>query len=149
MLTDFPVAFLRKPILTLPPVETAVIDVTLSQAEREFYNALLRKSQDVFDGFIRQGTASKSWLAIFSLLHRLRMSCDHIALTVKAHMDEDEWNAASSVSGNDQDGNNTSSAASNDSVDDNVRGSYRRSLFRRFYSRLANITFPRVSLHSS
>ena len=72
----------RKPIITLPLVEYSVVDVDLSIPEREFYNALLDKSQSVFDGFIQAGTASKSWFAIFSLLQRLRQACDHVALTV-------------------------------------------------------------------
>lgn len=82
------------PILSLPTVEAQVINVQLTEAEREFYNALLEKSQDIFAGFIKSGAASKSWLAIFSLLARLRMACDHIALTVKSHIDDAEWNIA-------------------------------------------------------
>ena len=78
-----------KPILILPPVETKLISVVLSNEERYFYNALLSKSQSVFDGFIKSGTASKSWFAIFSLLQRLRQSCDHLALTVKSRLDEE------------------------------------------------------------
>lgn len=80
-----------KPILTLPPVETRDIAVHFSPAEREFYDALQRKSLSLFQGFVRNGAATKSWLAIFSLLHRLRQTCDHVALTVKSHLDEDEW----------------------------------------------------------
>jgi SNF2 family DNA or RNA helicase len=72
--------------------------VKLSEAEREFYNALLEKSQDIFEGFMKAGTASKSWLAIFSLLQRLRMACDHIALTVKSHINEEDWNTAVAAS---------------------------------------------------
>jgi hypothetical protein len=67
--------------------------VEFAPAERQFYDALHRKSLNLFEGFIQAGTASKSWLAIFSLLHRLRQTCDHVALTVKAHLDEDEWNS--------------------------------------------------------
>ena len=81
-----------QPILTLPPLEVVTVDVDLSTAEREFYNSLLQKSQSVFEGFIKSGTASKSWFAIFSLLNRLRQTCDHVALTVKTHLDEAEWN---------------------------------------------------------
>ncbi len=78
-----------KPILTLPPIDFKVITVELSEEERYFYNVLLSKSQSVFDGFIKAGTASKSWFAIFALLQRLRQSCDHLALTVKSRVDED------------------------------------------------------------
>jgi len=76
------------------------------------------KSQDIFDGFIKQGTASKSWFAIFSLLHRLRMSCDHIALTVKSKVDEDEWDTADEKEDKCAE---ASQSACNDSVDDAVR----------------------------
>ena len=71
------------PILTLPPIDFAVVNVGLSQPEREFYNALLERSQSVFEGFLKSGTASKSWFAIFSLLTRLRQACDHVSLTVQ------------------------------------------------------------------
>jgi SNF2 family DNA or RNA helicase len=77
-----------KPILTLPPVETHIIKVQFSDPERQFYNALLDRSLSVFEGFIHAGTASKSWLAIFSLLQRLRQACDHVALTVKTSLEE-------------------------------------------------------------
>lgn len=87
------------PILSLPPVESRVVNVKFTEPEREFYNALLEKSQDIFEGFISSGTASKSWLAIFSLLHRLRSACGHIALTVKSHIDETEWNVAAARDG--------------------------------------------------
>lgn len=72
-----------KPILSLPPVETQTVTVTLTHTEREFYNALLDKSQCVFEGYVKAGVAEKSWFAIFSLLQRLRQACDHVALTVK------------------------------------------------------------------
>jgi SNF2 family DNA or RNA helicase len=89
----FPLDIDSKPILTLPPVDTKTIMVEFTHAERQFYDALHRKSLTLFEGFMRAGTASKSWLAIFSLLHRLRQTCDHVALTVKSHLDQDEWSS--------------------------------------------------------
>lgn len=83
------------PILTLPPVETKVVMVDLSATEREFYNAVLARSLEVFDGFVESGTASKAYFQIFSMLSRLRQVCDHIALTVKSKIDDDEWMASS------------------------------------------------------
>jgi SNF2 family DNA or RNA helicase len=67
--------------------------VEFTPAERQFYDELHQKSLTLFEGFMKAGTASKSWLAIFSLLHRLRQTCDHVALTVKSHIDEDDWNS--------------------------------------------------------
>ena len=80
----------RNSILTLPPIERKIVNVEFTACERHFYNALLDKSQTVFEGFISAGTASKSWLAIFSLLQRLRQACDHLSLTVKSHMQGEE-----------------------------------------------------------
>jgi DNA repair protein RAD5 len=75
------------PILTLPPIETKIVKVELSEPEREFYQAVLHQSQTVFAGFEKNGTASKSYFQIFSLLQRLRQTCDHISLTVKSRVD--------------------------------------------------------------
>ena len=82
-----------KPILTLPPIDAGIVSVHLTEPEREFYTALLDKSQNVFEGLLKAGTASKSWLAIFSLLQRLRQSCDHVALTVKSRFSDNDSNA--------------------------------------------------------
>lgn len=78
------------PILSLPPIEMKVVSVKLTDEERFFYSVLLSKSQSVFEGFIKSGTASKSWFAIFALLQRLRQSCDHLALTVKSKFDQND-----------------------------------------------------------
>ena len=49
---------------------------------------VLERSQSIFEGFIIDGTASKSWFAIFSLLQRLRQACDHVSLTVSKNTSE-------------------------------------------------------------
>lgn len=82
------------PILNLPDVDSKIVMVDFTAPERQFYEALYQKSFDVFNGFIQKGTASTSYFKIFSLLQRLRQTCSHVALTVKSHMDEDDWNSA-------------------------------------------------------
>ena len=79
-----------KPILTLPPIETKVVKVEMTDDERDFYNALLDRSHRVFIGFVDRGTVAKAYFQIFSLLQRLRQACDHIALTVNSRMDDDK-----------------------------------------------------------
>lgn len=79
-----------KPILTLPPVETQTVYVELSPTEREFYQAVLARSQRLFEGFVDAGTASKSYLQILSMISRLRQCCDHISLTVRNRLGEVE-----------------------------------------------------------
>ena len=89
-----------KPILTLPPIETKLVKVDLSETEREFYNAVLARSQEVFEGFIESKSASQAYFQIFSLLQRLRQCCDHIALTVKNRIDGEDFIEASQDSAN-------------------------------------------------
>jgi DNA repair protein RAD5 len=77
-----------EPILTLPPMEVKTVEVHLSTPEREFYNALKSKSQSIFEGIVEKGSFSKSYFQIFALLNRLRQTCNHVALTVKSHLDD-------------------------------------------------------------
>jgi SNF2 family DNA or RNA helicase len=79
-----------QPILTLPPVETKVISVDLSDSEREFYDALLARSAELFDGFLDAGVATKSYFQILTLIVRLRQACDHISLTVRNRLEDEE-----------------------------------------------------------
>lgn len=104
------------PILKLPPIDNAIVTVQLSPAEREFYNALLERSQSVFDGLIKAG-ASKSWFAIFSLLQRLRQACDHVSLTVSKRLETSE--VAKLKSGTEPTSKDAGSRE--DGVDDKVR----------------------------
>jgi SNF2 family DNA or RNA helicase len=80
-----------KPILSLPAIDCRTVKVEFTPAERQFYDALFQKSMDIFNGYIQAGTASSSWIKIFSLLHRLRQTCCHVALTVKGHLDDEAW----------------------------------------------------------
>ena len=125
------------PILTLPPVETKVVNVVLSPAEREFYDSLKLKSQYIFEGFIKAGTASKSWFAIFSLLSRLRMACDHIALTVKAHMDEADWNVATrnEAEAEAEEAKVASASEATNSSNDGVDDNFLNGLLKKFRER--------------
>jgi SNF2 family DNA or RNA helicase len=79
-------------ILQLPPVETKIVKVRFSAAEREFYDALLQRSLKLLEGFVDAGTVAKSYIQILSLLGRLRQACDHIALTVRSRMKKDTAN---------------------------------------------------------
>ena len=62
--------------------------------------------------------------AIFSLLHRLRQACDHVALTVKAHLNEDDWNsnviAAKPIAEEVLDETREDKKASGDTIDNEV-----------------------------
>ena len=122
------------PILTLPPIESKIVNVNLSDSEREFYNAVLARSLEVFDGFIKDGTAAKAYFQIFSLLSRLRQSCDHIALTVKSKIGDDEWMSSTNMIDVDQgDKKLDAQAKSTAKSTDTINNQFLNNLLKKFY----------------
>ncbi|XP_020536255.1 DNA repair protein RAD5A isoform X2 [Jatropha curcas] len=66
-----------RPILVLPPADTQVIYCELTEAERDFYEALFKRSKVKFDQFVEQGRVLHNYASILELLLRLRQCCDH------------------------------------------------------------------------
>ncbi|KAJ4817502.1 hypothetical protein LUZ62_030068 [Rhynchospora pubera] len=66
-----------RPILDLPPANTEVIYCELSEAEKDFYEALFHRSKVKFDQFVEQGKVLHNYASILELLLRLRQCCDH------------------------------------------------------------------------
>ncbi|KAL6899143.1 hypothetical protein ACP4OV_005801 [Aristida adscensionis] len=66
-----------RPILTLPPANIEVKYCDLSETEKDFYEALFRRSKVKFDQFVEQGKVLHNYASILELLLRLRQCCDH------------------------------------------------------------------------
>ncbi|KAK1310831.1 hypothetical protein QJS10_CPA08g00521 [Acorus calamus] len=66
-----------KPILVLPPADVQVVYFELSAAEKDFYEALFKRSKVKFDQFVEQGRVLHNYASILELLLRLRQCCDH------------------------------------------------------------------------
>ncbi|XP_027125632.2 DNA repair protein RAD5A-like isoform X1 [Coffea arabica] len=66
-----------RPILVLPPADIQVIYCELTEAERDFYDALFKRSKVKFDKFVEQGRILHNYASILELLLRLRQCCDH------------------------------------------------------------------------
>lgn len=66
-----------KPILRLPPKTEEVVYAELSTDERDFYNQLEKKSQVLFNKYLRENTVGKNYSSILVLLLRLRQACCH------------------------------------------------------------------------
>ncbi|KAI9080161.1 hypothetical protein K1719_037839 [Acacia pycnantha] len=66
-----------KPIIVLPPAEVRIIYCELTEAEKDFYEALFKRSKVKFDQFIEQGRVLHNYASILELLLRLRQCCDH------------------------------------------------------------------------
>ncbi|KAG0491573.1 hypothetical protein HPP92_004971 [Vanilla planifolia] len=66
-----------KPIILLPPAHVGVVVCQQSEEERDFYDALFRKSKIKFDQFVAQGKVLNNYASILELLLRLRQCCNH------------------------------------------------------------------------
>ncbi|KAJ1279353.1 hypothetical protein BS78_04G149100 [Paspalum vaginatum] len=66
-----------RPILNLPPANIEVKYCVLSEAEKDFYEALFKRSKVKFDQFVEQGRVLHNYASILELLLRLRQCCDH------------------------------------------------------------------------
>ncbi|WCJ41699.1 DNA/RNA helicase protein [Euphorbia peplus] len=66
-----------RPILVLPPADIQVMYCELTEAERDFYEALFKRSKVKFDQFVEQGRVLHNYASILELLLRLRQCCDH------------------------------------------------------------------------
>ncbi|KAL9225619.1 hypothetical protein vseg_001521 [Gypsophila vaccaria] len=66
-----------RPILVLPPADVQVIYCELTEAEKDFYEALFKRSKVKFDRFVEQGRVLHNYASILELLLRLRQCCDH------------------------------------------------------------------------
>uniref|UniRef100_A0A7N0T786 Uncharacterized protein n=1 Tax=Kalanchoe fedtschenkoi TaxID=63787 RepID=A0A7N0T786_KALFE len=66
-----------KPILVLPPTDIQVIKCEQTEAERDFYDALFKRSKVQFDQFVAQGKVLHNYASILELLLRLRQCCNH------------------------------------------------------------------------
>ncbi|XP_022723142.1 DNA repair protein RAD5B [Durio zibethinus] len=66
-----------RPILVLPPTDIQIIECEQSEAERDFYDALFRRSKVQFDQFVAQGKVLHNYASILELLLRLRQCCNH------------------------------------------------------------------------
>ncbi|XP_072986407.1 DNA repair protein RAD5B-like [Typha latifolia] len=66
-----------RPILVLPPASVQIIECVQSEAERDFYEALFKKSKVKFDQFVAQGKVLHNYASILELLLRLRQCCNH------------------------------------------------------------------------
>ncbi|KAI3823284.1 hypothetical protein L1987_04718 [Smallanthus sonchifolius] len=66
-----------RPILVLPPAEMKVIYCEQTEAEKDFYDALFKRSKVKFDQFVEQGQVLHNYASILELLLRLRQCCDH------------------------------------------------------------------------
>ncbi|CAN1797385.1 DNA repair protein RAD5B [Linum perenne] len=80
-----------RPILVLPPTDIQLVKCEPSEAERDFYVALFRRSKDQFENLVAQGKVLNNYASILELLLRLRQCCNHPFLVTSQFDTQKYW----------------------------------------------------------
>ncbi|QGI82061.1 hypothetical protein CEK25_008790 [Fusarium fujikuroi] len=85
-----------KPLVLLPPKQVEIVDVELSETERDVYSYIFNKAKRTFSQNVEAGTVMKAFTTIFAQILRLRQSCCHPILVRNRDTvaDEEEAGAA-------------------------------------------------------
>ena len=74
--------------MKLPKLTVEVKTLELDEKERDFYEAIYKRTKAKFNAYVSKGTVLHNYMHIFELLSRLRQTCDHPYLVI--HRDEDD-----------------------------------------------------------
>ncbi|KAF4991049.1 hypothetical protein FGRMN_8074 [Fusarium graminum] len=66
-----------QPLVLLPPKQVEIVDVELSETERDVYSYIFNKAKRTFSQNVEAGTVMKAFTTIFAQILRLRQSCCH------------------------------------------------------------------------
>ncbi|KAK7420318.1 DNA helicase rad5 [Neonectria magnoliae] len=85
-----------EPLVLLPPKTIEIVDVELSETEREVYDYIFNKAKRTFSQNFEAGTVMKAFTTIFAQILRLRQTCCHPILVRNRDIvtDEEEAGAA-------------------------------------------------------
>ncbi|OBT87146.1 hypothetical protein VE02_02239 [Pseudogymnoascus sp. 03VT05] len=89
-------------LVPLPRKTIEIVDVELSEAEREVYEHIFFRAKRAFAANVEAGTVMKAYTSIFAQILRLRQTCCHPILVRKQNIVADELEAdeaADAVSG--------------------------------------------------
>ncbi|OBT55299.1 hypothetical protein VE04_03094 [Pseudogymnoascus sp. 24MN13] len=80
-------------LVPLPPKTIEIVDVELSEAEREVYEHIFFRAKRAFAANVEAGTVMKAYTSIFAQILRLRQTCCHPILVRKQNIVADELEA--------------------------------------------------------
>ncbi|KAL2821534.1 SNF2 family N-terminal domain-containing protein [Aspergillus granulosus] len=86
-----------EPLVPLPQRIVNIVEVDLSDHEREIYNHIYTRAKQTFTNGVENGTLLKSYSTIFAQLLRLRQTCCHPILTRNKAIVADEEDAAAAA----------------------------------------------------
>ncbi|ORY68547.1 SNF2 family domain-containing protein [Pseudomassariella vexata] len=79
-----------KPLVALPPKSVEIVNIELSQPERDVYDHIFTKAKRTLSANVERGTVMKAYATIFAQLLRLRQSCCHPTLVRNQELVADE-----------------------------------------------------------
>ncbi|KAK1995718.1 SNF2 family domain-containing protein [Colletotrichum falcatum] len=86
-----------EPLVPLPPKHVEIVDVELSQTEREIYDYIFTRAKQSFRENVEAGTVMKAFTSIFAHILRLRQSCCHPVLVKNKELVADEVEAGAAA----------------------------------------------------
>ncbi|KAJ4133838.1 DNA helicase rad5 [Fusarium equiseti] len=86
-----------EPLVLLPPKQIEIVDVELSETERDVYNYIFNKAKRTFSQNVEAGTVMKAFTTIFAQILRLRQSCCHPVLVRNRDIVADEVEAGAAA----------------------------------------------------
>jgi DNA repair protein RAD5 len=86
-----------EPLVPLPRRTIDIVEVELSEQEREIYDYIFTRAKRTFNDNIEAGTLLKSFSTIFAQILRLRQTCCHPILTRNRTIVADEEDAAATA----------------------------------------------------
>lgn len=86
-----------QPLVPLPGKQLEIVDVELSQTERDVYDYIFRKAKRTFNRNMEAGTVMKAFTTIFAQILRLRQSCCHPVLVRNSDIVADEEQASAAA----------------------------------------------------
>ncbi|TPX13054.1 uncharacterized protein E0L32_006480 [Thyridium curvatum] len=121
-----------KPLVALPPKQVEIVDVELSQVERDVYDHIYNRAKKAFFANVEAGTVMKAYTSIFAQILRLRQSCCHPVLVRNQDIvaEEEEAGAAADAAAGLADDMDLQSlierftAATDDEADSNAFGAH-------------------------
>jgi DNA repair protein RAD5 len=78
------------PLVPLPPKHVDIVDIELSDAERDVYDFVFKRAKQTFAANVEAGTVLKAFTSIFAQILRLRQSCCHPTLVRNKDIEVDE-----------------------------------------------------------
>ncbi|KAK4443417.1 DNA repair protein rad5 [Podospora aff. communis PSN243] len=85
------------PLVLLPPKSVEIVNIELSETERDVYDHIYNRVRRTFQSNVDAGTVTKSYTTLFAQILRLRQTCCHPVLVRNQDIVADELEASAAA----------------------------------------------------